>query len=117
MMHTRNRWLSRVRELCLATPSCRPEKVGTLHAEKMQLEMAGRTVVDGSDADFEAFLRRLDSAGLHSNSVGLFSAHQMGTNRMGTSSVGVASHFCVARPTTSACFPRFQLANLVPCVW
>ena len=65
-----------------------PAKISTLHSERCQFEQKGR-VCDGTgvdpaaEAELEAYIARADSLGLHSNSVGIFSAHQMGSNRMG----------------------------------
>lgn len=52
-------------------------EVGTLHAGLPYFHLTG------NDTDFEAYLRRVRRAGTAPNRLGLFSAHQMGTCRMG----------------------------------
>ncbi|MFQ5409014.1 MAG: GMC family oxidoreductase N-terminal domain-containing protein, partial [Anaerolineales bacterium] len=53
-------------------------EVGTVHAWLEPYHVA-----DGTGTDFEAFLERVEAAGAGVNRLGVFSAHQMGTCRMG----------------------------------
>lgn len=59
-----------------------PSKISTLHSNRCQFELNGR-VCDGTgkdeaaEAELEAYIADTDKRGIHSNSIGIFSAHQM----------------------------------------
>jgi len=59
-----------------------PSKISTLHSNRCQFELNGR-VCDGTgkdeaaEAELEAYIADADKRGIHSNSIGIFSAHQM----------------------------------------